>query len=547
MSLKQTFKNYSKRDLLLTKILAGVLLLSVFVITIGLSINNYKMSNKSNEYTESLVGDYEGINPIFPQSNKINDQISYLIFEGLTKYNPQKKQIEQNLASFSSNPDSTRYIYNLKSDLQWSDGEALTVDDVLFTYKNIFQHPKFQNDIIRTTFQSIQINQISETEIEFILPNSNSFFPTLTTLPILPKHIHKGIEISELEPNSFTTKELIGNGPYILKKDEELKKGVHRIVLTKNKNYFKKEPNIKTVEFLIYPDITQALESQENINTYANITQTNSDQLEQSKFQFKKFTLPQYTSLFINSSKPILDKKYIRESISKSIDKESLQQSLKDKKIIQNPIFFFSENNYTKPDHNAIRASIEENGFSINGEGAYQREDEVLIFNLVYPAYEADPDKQEEVKIAVNKIKSNLNQSGIIINSQAIPNQLLNQTILQKEYDLLLFGQDLGIDLDLYQFWHSSQSGQSKLNLSNYQNNVADNIINSLRRETNPETKIDLINQIHQNFQNNYPAVFLYSDYHTFAFDNKVKNRNILEHYSSTSDRFYDIYLWTVE
>lgn len=546
--ISKIFQSYTAKDILITKILAGLLALSVFVLAIFTTIYNFKLENKPQEYSEVIISSYEGINPLFPQTNKANDDISYLIFEGLTRYNPQTFKFEENLATFEINENATIFTYTLKDDLKWADGEPITVDDVLFTYKNIIQHPQFPNQQISNYFKDIQITNTAQNQIQFTLPQPNSFFLTQTTLPILPKHKHRGIDISELSINSFDKDQLLGSGPFQLNKIEEIDNNVTRILLEPNPHWRKKLPNISQIEFFITNNDTTAFKLQSSVNTYSDINPSKTDMLDQKQYQFSEYTKSQYTALFLNTDNQLLRRLPIREAIKNATDKKTLQQNFTDKQVVSLPIFQFQNlDDIPNANLDLVHDKFTELGYELNGEGIYQNGDEQLRFTLVAPQYETNQIKQEEIKKLTNILKQNYLQVGIFIDIKLLPSQQFSDTLYNKNYDMLLLGQDLGKDFDLYPYWHSSQSGEGRYNLSNYSNPLTDALLENIRTTSNQDEQRQLIEDINQQIYQDTPAIFIYSDFHVFAFDNKVKNRNILTNYSSSPQRFFDIENWTIQ
>ncbi len=545
--ISQIFQNYSKKDILITKALTAILLLSVFVLGIVTLVFNYKIDNKPNEYTEAIISEYEGINPLFPQTNKANDDISYLVFEGLTRYNPETFNFEDNLATYTINQDSTVFTFQLKENLKWSDGTPITIDDVIFTYKTIYQNQSNPNQIIRDYFREIQINNTAENEVQFILPQPNSFFLAQATLPILPRHKHTKIQVDQLSLDSFDKKQLVGSGPFQIQKIEDLKNNTARIVLKPNPYWRKTLPEIEKIEFFINPDINYLLSIQENINAFPDLEPKYEDNLDQKQFEFAQYTKSQYTALFLNTENDILRKQPIRNAIQAATDKSSLQQNFINKKVVSLPIFQFQ--NITQiPSANLdnVRQTLQDLGYELNGEGYYQDENEVLQFNLTIPAYENNPEKSEEIDKLARFLKTNYQRVGIGLNIQALPDNQFSQTLATKNYDMILLGQDLGKDFDLFPYWHSSQVGEGRYNLSNYQNPITDSLLENIRIENNQEIQKELVSDINSQIYEDTPAIFLYTDIHTFAFDNKVKNRNILTNYSSSPQRFFNIENWSL-
>jgi peptide/nickel transport system substrate-binding protein len=66
-----------------------------------------------------------------------------LTYEGLLTQNPINGKIEGALAqSWEISPDKTKITFTMREGLKWSDGQPLTVDDVVFTYNDIYLNEK---------------------------------------------------------------------------------------------------------------------------------------------------------------------------------------------------------------------------------------------------------------------------------------------------------------------------------------------------------------------------------------------------------------------
>ena len=56
-------------------------------------------------YIEGSVGELKPLNPWFAVTNDVNRDIVSLVFSGLLKYNPQTKEIEDDLAKVTASKD----------------------------------------------------------------------------------------------------------------------------------------------------------------------------------------------------------------------------------------------------------------------------------------------------------------------------------------------------------------------------------------------------------------------------------------------------------
>lgn len=66
----------------------------------------------------------------------------------------------------------------------------------------------------------------------------------------------------------------------------------------------------------------------------------------------------------------------------------------------------------------------------------------------------------------------------------------------------------MGIDPDLYQIWHSSQSGPQQLNFVGYHNSKADELIVRIRQEYNRNQQRDLTHELHRVIAEDQPYTF---------------------------------------
>ncbi|BAY48278.1 extracellular solute-binding protein [Scytonema sp. HK-05] len=122
--------------------------------------------------------------PIFP-----------LLYEGLVTENALTGEFEPALAeSWEISQDKRRITFTLRAGLKWSDGEPLTVDDVLFTFKDIYLNKK-----IPTAFRGFlqigsagtlpSVQKLDERRVEFTLPEPFApFLKYIKELLILPAH-----------------------------------------------------------------------------------------------------------------------------------------------------------------------------------------------------------------------------------------------------------------------------------------------------------------------------------------------------------------------
>lgn len=550
MLFKKVLKNYSKRDRILSALLAS-LIGAVFLFNIGQTlVEKSKLSGNSKTYTEGLIGEITVLNPLFRDLNTINRDLSSLIYAGLTKYNPATKTFEPDLATFTINQNSTVYTFTLKEDIYWQDGKPVTIDDILFTYKTI-QSPDFQNVALKQSLSGVLIENTAVNEIQFTLKSPNAFFLSQTDIGILPKHIYQNIPISEIgqEIKLNKTDLIIGSGRYELVDLELVNPTVKRIVLKQHKKYHGLPSAIKNIRIFVYSDAENLLKNQQNLNAINNFPFEYLEQIDKNKFNSKEYLLPQYTAIFLNTDQINLASRNLRVVLKRVANSINFEDLLNNKTSISRPFFLYEsieDNNNLNT--TVIKALLQDDGFTINTDTNLAEKDGTpLELRLLVQNFTNNQLKNEEYKILSDKLVSTFKQVGITIKPQYYEADTFAKLLAGRDFDLVLYGHSLGTDLDSFSFWHSSQTGITGLNISNYKNVATDSLLERVRISNDIKERNDLLLKINEKLVIDVPAIFLYTDKHLFIFDNRIKNRKILSSYAFSSDRFYDIENWELD
>ena len=111
--------------------------------------------------------------------------------------------------------DGLSLTVNLKDNITWSDGEAFTADDVVFTYEQKAKKENGGADSLWVNDQPIKAEKVDDQTVKFVLPSVSAaaINNIATETYILPEHIYK-------DEADFSGSELkadpVGTGPYKL-------------------------------------------------------------------------------------------------------------------------------------------------------------------------------------------------------------------------------------------------------------------------------------------------------------------------------------------
>ncbi len=203
------------------------------------------------QLVDSTLGDPKTFN--YPLSQE-SPNVFGLIYEGLLSENG-KGELEPALAESMPeiSEDKKRIVFTLREGLKWSDGEPLTVDDVVFTYNDIYLNEKIPTDIrdiLRIGKNRLlpSLRKLDERRVEFTVPEPFAPFLRYTGgLAILPKHaLQESVRTTDANGNlkllstwgtDTDPKKIVCNGMYML----ESYQTSERVIFRRNPHYWRKD------------------------------------------------------------------------------------------------------------------------------------------------------------------------------------------------------------------------------------------------------------------------------------------------------------------
>lgn len=544
--LGKVFRAYSELDKAVSFACLGVILLMVFkMIIFPYGVFNF---GDENVYTEGLVGQngFQNLNPLFVDYNDLDREVCSLVFTGLMKYDSKSKAVVEDMASLTINKDKTEYTFVIKDEMKWQDGTELNADDAYFTFAKIVQDPSFENDVLKANFDGVKITEVDQKTIKFKLTKPNVFFLTTLTTGILPKHILEKVPVEDLLYSSFN-KMPVGSGPYMVSEPiQSFKDGRMQVTLKINPNYYGINPKIEKFRLISYPTMDQLVQETSSINGIVKVSGKYAETVkERGDFIMVPYELPQYMSVFVNMDRVPSSK--IRLALLKSIDKKELLSGLSDKIPIDTPILQLNQKDFAySVDLAAAKKALDDAKYKYpKADSKFRTNDKGKVLTLVLLARQFPDGSQQadETKIVLDYLEKKWRDIGIDINTELLSSDLLNERIMDRDYDLLFIGQTLGYSMDTYSYWHSTQVGVNGLNLSNYKSFQVDSLIEQIRTIFNQNQRIEKLKLIAKQLATDIPAIFLYKPVYYYASDGKVAGIS-MDGVAFTSDRFSNISEW---
>ncbi|PRD41387.1 ABC transporter substrate-binding protein [Phyllobacterium phragmitis] len=197
---------------------------------------------KGGAITYGVVGTFDSLNPFVLKSMRttarglfLDGEFGNLVFEPLMERSADEPFSLYGLIAekVEMDPERKWIEFTLNPNAKWSDGQPVTVDDVIFSFKLLAEkgRPPFNNRMDRIA----SIEKVGERGLRFTFNDkSNREFPLLiaTTMPILPQHA--------VDPATFGNASLnapVGSGPYLVSKVQP----GQRIIYKRNPDYWAKD------------------------------------------------------------------------------------------------------------------------------------------------------------------------------------------------------------------------------------------------------------------------------------------------------------------
>ena len=524
----------------------GVLLVAAIGVINQLgSLSGYYLTQgpaAGGTYIEGVVGGVKNINPILPESGASSD-VSRLVFSGLTRYNTIGR-LEGDLASsWEVSPDGKTYTFKLRQGVKWHDGAPFKAEDVVFTLVAI-QNPDSRSPLA-ASWQGVKASATDEYTVVFELPSPYAPFLHSTTVGILPMHKLGAIDPKSLRANQFNQKP-IGTGPF---KVSHFLPSEQEIQLVANADYHFGRPLLDEFIFRAYKTESALVDAyaKKQITAMSSVGGGVYPQAEQlSELNLIDYKLPRQTTLFFKNTDPTLKDRKVRQALQLGLSRDQIVEEVLKKRALAvtlplppgSPGY---NTKYKSLDNDMAQAKklLDEAGWKQQGQ--YRKKgDAEFKLRLVTRAGGSYPKIAQWLKNRWQELGLNLEIT------QTDINDLQQSHIRPRNYDILLYGVNLGADPDVYAFWHSSQSNDPGLNLSQYSSGRADKGLEQGRTVSDEQTRAFKYDSFLAAWTEDVPAVVLFQPYYVYGVSKDVRGP-VGHTLGEPADRFYGVERWTVQ
>jgi peptide/nickel transport system substrate-binding protein len=429
------------------------------------------------------------LNPVLVD-DPLAEELSQLIFSGLTRMDPDSGEAVPDLAStWEADEEGTAYRFQIREDITWHDGQPLTAQDVEFTFElmmdNRTRSPRFSR--LNERVSAVEALDTSTVEFRLFAPYA-PFVSTIATFGIVPQHILGDVLPDELVVQPFGVSNAVGTGPFEF---------VHwtrgeRIVFDANRNHHWNVPRFEQYEYRITPDVETFLaELEDGAIDWARINPGHYEavsELDGIEIQsVPAFGMVSVALQLSSSEIAAFEDPAVRQALLHALDRDEIVRTVwNDHAVVAHSIIpeisWAASEPQTRYDFNPERAGqlLDEAGWTLGENGVRQREGISLEFELV--ANGDNPVRRHLAESLVGYWRQIGIQATVIFDTWGNVRERITTT---RDFHALVFGYRWDVDPDQHPVW-SSDSIVDGFNLGGYVNREVDQIlVNAL--ETNDQ------------------------------------------------------------
>ncbi|NIO05548.1 MAG: peptide ABC transporter substrate-binding protein [Proteobacteria bacterium] len=424
-------------------------------------------------------------------------------------------------------------VFHLRPNVKFHDGHVFDAEDVRFTYEAIM-NPKNLSPRI-SDYEPVKAVEILD-PLTIRIVYKRLYSPALGTwaMGILPAHLLNAEVLREegerrgMDPEKFSLRQSqfsrrpIGCGPFRFR---EWKTDQY-ILLDRFEDYWEGPPNYERYTFRIVPDLlTQEMEFYAGTVDSYGVQPHQVERLGRDP-NYQNFTglAFGYTYIAYNMRREPFTDRRVRQALGMAIDVDKIIRYVlyNQGERITGPFVkqtdFYNHAIETLPyDPEGALELLAEAGWKKGPDGWLEKDGERLRFTLI--TNQGNNIRQAILSIAQDSWR----KIGIDVRTDVLEWAVFIQERVNKfDFDALILGWAMGIEPDLYQIWHSSQTRPNQLNFVAFQDQEADDLIIKIRQEYNHERQVRYAHRLHEIIAKEQPYTFLYVSKWTAILDRRI-------------------------
>jgi len=525
--------------------LTGIAMTLAFLGFLSASRTTVTIPEVGGTFVEGITGRPQFINPLLAHYNPVDQDLTALIFNGLTQFD-EDGMLQPDLAeSWQISDDGLVYQFKLKPDIRWQDGRNFSADDVLFT-TSLLQDAEFPGlPSLKRLWQTVSVEKLDDQTIRFTLAEPFPAFLDFTTIGILPRHILQDVPARDLLNHPFNLSP-IGTGPFVL---DEINTESAR--LSANPYYSGPKSRLTQLNLRFYPTYQQTIAAYKagEVQSISSIPPYLMPAVEPiESLQVYTARLSGYEIIYLNlqapETAPFFEEVEVRQALLHGLNRqEIIDQALYGQGVVAHgPVFPWSwaynadqPRLEYKPDTAA--ALLDQAGWAdTDGDGIRDKDGRPLAFTLLCGD---DPDRQA----VAQAVQEQWQKIGVAVTVETVPTGV-GARLAARDFQAALTQVFLAGDPDPYPLWHLSQIDGGQ-NYAGWNHDRASLLLEQARTITNTGRRNDYYFEFQEIFAQETPSLILFYPVYTYGVNQQVNDVQ-LSPLTNPRDRFRTLSNWYV-
>jgi peptide/nickel transport system substrate-binding protein len=505
-----------------------------------------RLPAEGGTYAEGILGQIDTLNPIFATTSAERSAAN-LMFSGLLKYDKAGHVIGDLAESWQRSKDGKRYTVKLKPNLRWHDGAPITSRDVTYTISSI------KNADVGSPYYSgwrnVIVKSPDDQTITFNLPAAYAPFTQLMTIGIIPEHAFSGIAPTDIRNAPFD-RDPVGSGPFRFSRLQliDIDNGRVAVHMAANQNYHGGPVKLERFQLHAYDDrekLRNAFMSGE-VNAAVDLSVGDIRQLDDSRpYEIIDTSVNNVALAIMKVSDGVTSDKNIRQALRLATDRQAIIDVLDGRvSLLETPIppqLVVGIDKLKQPAFSTKKAEalFKKAGWKRGDDGKLAKGKQQLKITLATVRTGDYPRVLEEIAAQWSRL-------GITVETLlADPDDVQQNVLVPRAYDVLLYEFSVGGDPDEYVYWHSSQATSRGLNLANYRSAIVDDALDSARAQADPSLRDAKYITFAQQWLSDAPAIALYQPNLHYVTTPGVQSVNKTP-LNEALARYYNVRYWSV-
>ena len=459
----------------------------------------------SGSYTEDMS----------PFSPNVNCGVDGLLYENLVYVNyVTGKETPMLATGYTWSSDNLTLTFNIRQGVKWSDGQAFSADDVVFTFNMLKQYPGADSGGLWKDLSSVAKGSDGNSVVMTFTSAHPTDLPTIEATYIVPQHIWSNVG----DPTKYVNANPVGTGPMTLKSFS-----AQLITYVKNQSYW--QASQVKVDELDYPVVSSndvALEKMESGQadwTAIFDPAVNSFVQKDTAHNFS-YPIPVVPAQLVpNLKNPLLGQLAVRQAISKALDRNEMSTSGEagfepaaspTGLMPGQEAYLSAQYNGTLPQFGAADPTgadqiLTQAGFTKGGDGIYKdAQGRRLSFKVTVPGDFSD--YVADLQIAQQSLKA----AGIDLQLNKVSDDDWRTDRTTHNFDLIMTGGFFGSTPYYYlnPLLNSAFiSGANATNWEQWNDNATDQLLNQYATSSDPATQKAAIQGLTDIMAKNLPVI----------------------------------------